>query len=60
MNSDKWGARLIQTSLATSVTTGLIVLRIVKVYLEVRSTSEDRDLGAGGGNGKTSVYHHNN
>ena len=52
-----WGEKLIITSLAISLTvnavlTGLIVLRIVKVYWEVRPTSEDRDLGAGGGNGK--------
>ena len=35
-----------------AVVTGLIVIRIVKVYLGVRSTSEDRNLDAGGGNGK--------
>ena len=45
------------TSLAISLTvntvvTGLIVLRIVKVYWEVRSTSEYRYLGVGGANGK--------
>ena len=52
-----WGEILTMTSLAISLTvnavvTGLIVLRIVKVYLEVLCTSEDRDLGAGGDNGK--------
>ena len=45
------------TSLAISLTmnavvTGLIVFRIVKVYWEARPTSEDRDLGVGGANGK--------
>ena len=35
-----------------AVVTGLIVLRIVKVYWEARPTSEDRDLGIGGANGK--------
>ena len=48
---------LTATSLAISLTvnvvvTGLIVLRIVKVYWEVRPTPEDRDLGIGGGNGR--------
>ena len=45
------------TSLVISLTvnaivTGLIVLRIVKVYWEVRPTSEDRDLGIGRASGK--------
>ena len=53
----KWGETLTLTSLAISLTvntvvTGLIVLRIVKVYLGARSTSKDGDLSAGGGNGK--------
>ena len=52
-----WGEILTATSLAISLTvnvvvTGLIVLRIVKVYWEVRPTPEDRDLGIGGGNGR--------
>ena len=54
---DNWGGTLTTTSLAISLTvnavvTGLIVLRIVKVYWEVRPTSEDRNLGVGGGNGR--------
>ena len=45
------------TSLGISLTvnavvTGLIVLRIVKVYWEVRPTSEDRDSGVEGTHGK--------
>ena len=53
----EWGEKLTRTSLAMSLTvnavvTGLIVLRIVKVYLEVQSTSKDQDLGAGRGDGK--------
>ena len=35
-----------------AVVTGSIVLRIVKVYWKVRHTSEDRDLGIGGGNSR--------
>ena len=55
--NSEWGQRLVWTSLSISLTvnavvTGLIVIRIVKVYLGVRSTSEDRNLGAGGSNGK--------
>ena len=55
--SDIWGQILTTTSLAISLTvnavvTGLIVLRIVKVYREVRPTPEDRDLGVGGENGR--------
>ena len=51
------GNILFPTSLAISLTvnavvTGLTVLRIVKVYWKARPTSEDRDLGVGGGNGK--------
>ena len=54
------GIILITTILSISLTvnavvTGLTVLRIVKVYWEVRAvrpTSEHRDLGVGGGNGK--------
>ena len=57
LNGTNWEEILTLICLAISLTvnavvTGLIVLRIVKVYLGVRSTSEDRDLGAGGGNGK--------
>ena len=51
------GGILATTSLAISLTvnavvTGLIVLRIVKVYWEVWPTPEDQDLGIGGGNGR--------
>ena len=51
------GGILATTSLAISLTvntvvTGLIVLRIVKVYWEVQPTPEDRDLGVGGENGR--------
>jgi hypothetical protein len=35
-----------------AVVTGLIVLRILKVYLEVKSAFEDRTLDVGGGNVK--------
>ena len=54
---DNWGGILTTTSLAISLTvnvvvTGLIVFRIVKVYWEVRPTSEDRGLSVGGANGK--------
>ena len=57
LHVNKWGEILTLTGLAISLTvnavvTGLIVIRIVKVYLGVRSTSEDRNLGTGGGNGK--------
>ena len=51
------GNILTPTSLVISLTvntvvTSLIVLRIVKVYWEVRPTSEHRYLCVGGGNGK--------
>ena len=51
------GGTLALTSLAISLTvnavvTGLIVLKILQVYLEVRPTSEDRDLSICGANGK--------
>ena len=54
---DNWGWILTATSLAISLTvnavvTGLIVLRIVKVYWEVWPTPEDQDLSVGGGNGR--------
>ena len=43
---------LVISLIVNAVVTGLIVLRIVKVYLEVRPTSEERDLGVGEGSGK--------
>ena len=57
LNVTNWGKILTLTCLSISLTvnavvTSLIVFRIVKVYLEVRSAFEDRDLGVGGGNGK--------
>ena len=57
-----WGARVVLTSLITSMTvnalvTGLIVFRILKVFREIKSvtTSEDRSLGITGGNKLRSV-----
>ena len=52
-----WGETLVTTSLTISLTvnaivTSLIVLKIIKVYREVHSTSEDRDLGIRGANDK--------
>ena len=46
LNATNWGDILLRTSLAIPLTVnvvvmGSIVLRIIKVYLEIRSTSED-------------------